>query len=113
MALYKEDLKDLKCSCGMPGCEGSIFIHPRCHPDAPVEVSYFDGVFKVACARCSQEICSIAVASKKNLVRVTGKPITVTCVGCGKKVQTDLEEVYADTKGVPFKDYYCQACAGK
>lgn len=45
------------------------------------------------------------------LTQVTGKPFGLTCIRCGKKKQTDLEQCYADTEGTPFRAYYCNICA--
>jgi len=64
MALYKEDLKDLKCPCGRPGCEDPLFIHSKCHLEAATWASYFDGVLTVRCSVCEEVIAEFAVASR-------------------------------------------------
>jgi uncharacterized protein YlaI len=59
-----------------------------------------------------------------NLQKVIGNPFTVTCIKCGKKAMTGDETkdgqgriitsvFYADLKGKPFKDYYCNDCANE
>jgi hypothetical protein len=65
MALYKEDLTDLKCACGMPGCEGSMYFHPECHPEFPTWVKYFEGVLTLECGVCHKQVAQFAVASKE------------------------------------------------
>lgn len=32
------------------------------------------------------------------------------CIFCGKAMATTHEKVYADLKGRPFMDYYCEEC---
>jgi hypothetical protein len=64
MPYYKEDLTDLKCPCGMPGCEGSMYFHGKCHPEAPTWASYFDGVLTVECTVCHSVIAEFAIADK-------------------------------------------------
>jgi hypothetical protein len=64
--LYKEDLKDLKCPCGRPGCEDPLFFHSQCHPAAPTWTSYFDGVLTISCVVCDKIIAQIAVASRES-----------------------------------------------
>lgn len=52
--------------CQMPGCteshEGGIYLHARCHTNAPVETFYQHGVLTFRCKRCSELVAEIAVA---------------------------------------------------
>lgn len=54
--------------CQEPSCKGGheeiIFIHGRCHLDAPLEVSYKrgDGFLVVACLKCHKPITRVKVA---------------------------------------------------
>lgn len=64
MLLYIEDLKDMKCPCGRPGCEDPIFMHAACHPSAPTWASYFDGILTISCSVCEKVIAEIAVANR-------------------------------------------------
>jgi hypothetical protein len=64
MALYKEGLKDLKCPCGVPGCEDPLYMHSKCHPEAPTWARYFDGVLTIECSVCRKVIAEFAVASR-------------------------------------------------
>ena len=54
------------------------------------------------------------------LVKVTGHPFSIDCKGCGKRVvagdvdqrfiNRQLQPVFADCHGEPFKAYYCNQC---
>jgi hypothetical protein len=51
-------------------------------------------------------------ASKKDLHLVSVPPhFSTHCYGCGKRVRTVEEALYADLKGPAFKAYYCSECA--
>lgn len=68
---YREDLDNLRCQCGVsgcggvPGCESPIVLRSHCHLDVPTWVFYFDGVIKIICAECEEEVASIAVARNR------------------------------------------------
>ena len=70
LILTREDL-DGK-SCAMPGCtherhpEG-LYLHAVCHPRAPLDVAYHEGVLTVRCDRCDAHVATIAVASRSRL----------------------------------------------
>lgn len=40
---------------------------------------------------------------------LAARAVTVSCVKCSRRVR--LSEVWADTEGKAFVDYYCEACA--
>jgi hypothetical protein len=45
-----------------------------------------------------------------------GTPFICTCISCGKRLQSnrqDLGLLFADLDGKPFLDYYCQECKEK
>jgi hypothetical protein len=65
MSLYKEDLDKAQCACGMPGCEGGLYIKAKCHPDLPPEAYYFDSELRITCAVCKQPVVVIRVASRR------------------------------------------------
>lgn len=54
--------------CATPGCKhedhGTLYLHQRCHPEAPIEVSYTirTGIIRVACFACKRPIADIKVA---------------------------------------------------
>lgn len=54
--------------CSRPGCncgnEGPIHLSLKCHPEAPLEVFYFDGLLHVACTKCAELHHVIKVADK-------------------------------------------------
>ena len=64
MPLYKEDMKDLRCTCGHPGCEDPLYLHPKCHIEAPTWAKYFDGILTIECIECEQIIAEFAIASR-------------------------------------------------
>lgn len=64
--LYLEDLARLKCSTPGCDCAGVMWVHSKCHPGAPKEVSMHpDGVVEVYCAICKSYIVSFAIASRE------------------------------------------------
>ena len=48
---------------------------------------------------------------------VTGQPIRLHCIACGRELSNmpehhpKLTRAYADLDGKPFVDYYCSDCA--
>ena len=51
--------------CSTPGCDeehGPLYLHSRCHPEAPTWTLYEDGVLRVECAECREEVAIIRVA---------------------------------------------------
>jgi hypothetical protein len=62
--LYAQDLDGLVChKCD---CEKSlVYIHSKCHEEAPVWVCYHkDGFLRIECSKCNEEIAKIAVAMR-------------------------------------------------
>jgi hypothetical protein len=63
---FKEDLDQL--GCGVPGCEHShhdgIYLHARCHLDAPTWASYREGVLTLTCSRCGRHVDAVAIAAR-------------------------------------------------
>ena len=57
--------------CQSPGCKHvhatALYFHPRCHPEAEVEVSYTYGsaVISLSCAECDLVVVDIAVSRGK------------------------------------------------
>jgi hypothetical protein len=54
--------------CDLPGCThdthpDGLALHARCHPAAPLQVWYADGLLTVKCNTCKGHVCRIAVAS--------------------------------------------------
>ena len=64
--VYKEDLDNERCPCGIPGCEQPLYAQALCHPDAPLWVRYFDGILTLTCSVCGRDIDWIVVASREN-----------------------------------------------
>lgn len=62
--LYQEDMANMQCPCGKPGCEDPLYIHGKCHMTAPAWVKYFDGVLTVECSVCETQIAQFAVAKR-------------------------------------------------
>lgn len=64
--LTRKDLDSLHC--GIPNCTHEdhepMYLHGRCHIASYVEVSYFNGSIKVACAECKKVIAIIKVAEE-------------------------------------------------
>jgi hypothetical protein len=66
MSVYKEDMDVWRCT--VPNCEhrdhSIMWIHARCHPEAPVQVCYVKerGVLRVECLKCKRLIVEVAVA---------------------------------------------------
>lgn len=61
--LTQEQLDNMQCA--IPGCSkdhGPLYLHGRCHIEAPTEVVYFNGELMIACAECQSPIARIAVA---------------------------------------------------
>lgn len=54
--------------CDTPGCKhedhGTLFLHPRCHPNTKMEISYTvgSGVLVIACLKCHKLIAEIKVS---------------------------------------------------
>jgi hypothetical protein len=73
LALTWEDLDPLVCM----GCEGEdhphgvLYLHGRCHPDAPQEVSYekATGTIRTRCSVCKQVGAMFLVGGKDEVVR--------------------------------------------
>ena len=67
MALYREDFEQAACDC--PACRetsrtSEMYFHPRCHPESPTWVRYRGDVLTVECAKCSQEVVTVVIASR-------------------------------------------------
>lgn len=70
-AITREYLDSASCDgCDDPDCDGELFIHSRCHPEAAPWASYKDGVVTFACGECREPIVAIQVAGTSKL----GKP---------------------------------------
>jgi hypothetical protein len=64
---FAEDLDGVQCNvegCDHASHDGEIFLHSRCHPQAPTWSSYRAGVMTVSCAVCGRHICAVAVATR-------------------------------------------------
>jgi len=53
--------------CDVPGCTheshpAGLALHAMCHPAAPLQVWYADGLLTVKCNSCKADVCQIAVA---------------------------------------------------
>jgi hypothetical protein len=49
-----------------------------------------------------------------NLQEVNPTPVFhVTCKGCGDRLWTNRDKVFADLDGDPFRAYFCGKCAGQ
>lgn len=62
--MYRDDLDNLQCACGVPACEDPVILHSKCHYDAPTWVEYFDGKLTVRCSTCEAVVAEVAVARK-------------------------------------------------
>jgi hypothetical protein len=66
--LDKVDLDELRC--GNPDCphqdHPQIHFHPRCHPDASLEIFYekASSHLVIECANCEEEVVRIRVTGK-------------------------------------------------
>jgi len=98
--------------CQTPGCthgehDRVLYMNQRCHPGAGVRVQYEDddhpepcaAVLRLRCQRCTQDICSIALAARPALVRpcqhtrgleVTYEDghVTISCRACQESYAT-------------------------
>jgi hypothetical protein len=69
MALYyREDLLGTKCH--LPDCNHDhsvLVLHAKCHPRAGTWVFYdkASGIATIRCAKCDNEILSLAIASRE------------------------------------------------
>lgn len=66
MALDQTILDEM--GCGTPDCghdHSILYLHPRCHPNAAVEVAYHKatGCIVMTCPRCKAHVAEIEVAS--------------------------------------------------
>jgi (p)ppGpp synthase/HD superfamily hydrolase len=59
----REELDTMVCTAPGCGCGGELFLRAKCHPLEPLDVSYVDGVVRVACRKCKKPVVHIAVAS--------------------------------------------------
>lgn len=72
---FREDLDQL--GCGVPDCGHShhdgIYLHARCHIEAPTWACYREGVLTLTCSRCGRHVDAVAVAPRPP-VRTNGRP---------------------------------------
>lgn len=64
MILTRQELDKLKCGnpeCTAPNCK-TLYLHSRCHPEAPLDVKYTEGVLTFNCIECEALVVEIAVA---------------------------------------------------
>jgi len=71
MILYREDFE--RETCAVPGCDCTahdteMYIHARCHPDAPTWTIYSDGALRVVCVECERPICEVSVAHAPSVI---------------------------------------------
>jgi hypothetical protein len=62
--LAKSQLDKMPCSeCGSTSCEDLMHFTGKCHPGAPVKVTYKrgSGYLQITCAVCGQVVCEVAV----------------------------------------------------
>ena len=69
MALFLEDLSNMVCAnpdCTHKNHSGSMYIHSKCHPEAPTWVRYDrdTAMATVICVQCEREIAEIAIAAR-------------------------------------------------
>lgn len=60
----REQLDAQPCAaCGKvhPPGEKEVVLHPRCHPDSPLEALYEDGCVKLSCAKCDHFVVAFRV----------------------------------------------------
>ena len=68
--LYQEDLCSARCAnaaCAINHTGERMYLHPACHPESPVQVTFLVGdpsSLTVVCAVCSQPVCKIAAGSR-------------------------------------------------
>lgn len=70
--LFQIDLDRIAAAgCQNPNCKGGcaadqgiLFLHPRCHQNSGVQVSYEkgSGALTISCNRCERPLAAIAVA---------------------------------------------------
>jgi len=63
--MYKTDLDEMKCHGGCPTPEDPLYLHAKCHPEAPTWTAYYNGFLKIICSKCKKEIIVIAIAKKE------------------------------------------------
>jgi len=57
---YRDEIDaDLSQGCGEPGCDCGglgerMFFNRECHPNGPVQLSYFDGKLLIRCLVCGE-----------------------------------------------------------
>jgi len=54
----------LKCSRPGCNCTGPLYIHGRCHPDAPTWAIVDHGVLTIECAECKKLITKFKLAKE-------------------------------------------------
>ena len=68
VALYANDLDDMTCL--VPGCQcdgRTLYIHSRCHPQAPTWARYTHGTaaLVVECTKCGEAVAEFALSVKE------------------------------------------------
>lgn len=63
MALDANELDDMTCTAPGCGCGGALYVHSRCHPNAPTWARYMRGsaVLELMCCECATVITSVAL----------------------------------------------------